>query len=146
MRRLFVFIMLSLSVMSWARAEPASAELDHRAQALAQQLRCLVCQNQTIADSHAPLAMDLKAQLREQLQAGRRDEEIIHYMTERYGDFVLYKPPLQANTWLLWAGPALLMAAALVGLVLNLRRRARQPDEAFEAAYEAAPEEGEDFR
>jgi len=140
-------MLLSLSAMSCARAEPASAkpisaELDRRAQDLAQQLRCLVCQNQTIADSHAPLAMDLKAQLREQLQAGRRDEEIIHYMTERYGDFVLYKPPLQANTWLLWAGPALLMAAALAGLVLNLRRRAREPDEAFEAA----PEEEGDIR
>ena len=140
-------MLLSLGAMSCAQAEPASAkpisaELDRRAQALAQQLRCLVCQNQTIADSHAPLAMDLKAQLREQLQAGRRDEEIIHYMTERYGDFVLYKPPLQANTWLLWAGPALLMATALAGLVLNLRRRAREPDEAFEPA----PEEEGDIR
>jgi cytochrome c-type biogenesis protein CcmH len=135
-------MLLSLGAMSCARAEASTAELDRRAQALAQQLRCLVCQNQTIADSHAPLAMDLKAQLREQLQAGRRDEEIIHYMTERYGDFVLYKPPLQANTWLLWAGPALLMAAALAGLVLNLRRRARQPDEAFEAA----PDEEGDIR
>ncbi|WP_271008918.1 cytochrome c-type biogenesis protein [Paucibacter sp. B51] len=145
-------MLLSLGAMSCARAEavsakhvsakPVSAELDRRAQDLAQQLRCLVCQNQTIADSHAPLAMDLKAQLREQLQAGRRDEEIIHYMTERYGDFVLYKPPLQANTWLLWAGPALLMAAALAGLVLNLRRRAREPDEAFEPA----PDEEGDIR
>ncbi|MCV2440207.1 cytochrome c-type biogenesis protein [Paucibacter sp. DJ2R-2] len=135
-------MLLSLGAMSCAQAETSAAELDRRAQALAQQLRCLVCQNQTIADSHAPLAMDLKAQLREQLQAGRRDEEIIHYMTERYGDFVLYKPPLQANTWLLWAGPALLMAAALAGLVLNLRRRAREPDEAFEAA----PEEEGDIR
>ena len=140
--RLACLTLLSLSAMSCARAEASTAELDRRAQALAQQLRCLVCQNQTIADSHAPLAMDLKAQLREQLQAGRRDEEIIHYMTERYGDFVLYKPPLQANTWLLWAGPALLMAAALAGLVLNLRRRAREPDEAFEAA----PEEEGDIR
>ncbi len=103
-----------------------------RAQALAQQLRCLVCQNQTIADSHAPLAMDLKAQVREQVQAGRTDEQIIRYMTERYGDFVLYKPPLQANTWLLWAGPAVLMLGALLGLVLTLRRRARQADDAFE--------------
>lgn len=137
MKRLLVsMLMLSLSALSWSQGEAQSQELDRRAQALAQQLRCLVCQNQTIADSHAPLAMDLKAQVREQLQAGRKDEDIIRYMTERYGDFVLYKPPLQANTWLLWAGPALLMSAAVAGLVLHLRRRARQPDDAFESAPE----------
>jgi cytochrome c-type biogenesis protein CcmH len=125
-------ILFGACALAFAQAAALSQAQEARAQTLAQQLRCLVCQNQTIADSHAPLALDLKAQLREQLQAGRTDEQIIRYMTERYGDFVLYKPPLQANTWLLWAGPALLMGLALLGLVLTLRRRAKQADDAFE--------------
>ncbi len=115
-----------------AASAPADLALEARAQALASQLRCLVCQNQTIADSNAPLALDLKAQVRQQLAAGRRDEDVIAYMTARYGDFVLYKPPVQANTLLLWAGPALLMGGALLGLVGVLRRRAAQGDAAFE--------------
>ena len=110
--------------------EPDPVEV--RAHALASQLRCLVCQNQTIADSNAPLALDLKAQVRQQLAQGKRDDEVIAYMTARYGDFVLYKPPVQGNTLLLWVGPALLMGGALLGLVLVLRRRAAQGDEAFE--------------
>lgn len=130
--QLLSLILFGACALAFAQAAALSQAQEARAQTLAQQLRCLVCQNQTIADSHAPLALDLKAQLREQLQAGRTDEQIIRYMTERYGDFVLYKPPLQANTWLLWAGPALLMGLALLGLVLTLRRRAKQADDAFE--------------
>lgn len=119
-----------------APAAPADA-LEARTQQLATQLRCLVCQNQTIADSHAPLALDLKQQVRSQLEQGRNEAEIIQYMTDRYGDFVLYNPPLKSSTALLWAAPALLMAAALGGLALALRRRARQPDAAFEPDPEA---------
>jgi cytochrome c-type biogenesis protein CcmH len=77
---------------------------------LAKQLRCLVCQNETIADSRAGLAQDLREKLREQMAAGKSDAEIIQFMTDRYGDFVLYKPPLKATTVLLWAGPFLLLA------------------------------------
>ncbi|MBH9552046.1 cytochrome c-type biogenesis protein [Inhella gelatinilytica] len=121
-----------------ASAPAASAEaLEARTQQLAAQLRCLVCQNQTIADSHAPLALDLKQQVRLQLEQGRSEAEILQYMTERYGDFVLYNPPLKGSTALLWAAPALLMALALGGLALALRRRARQPDTAFEPDPEA---------
>jgi len=80
---------------------------------LAKQLRCLVCQNETIADSRAGLAVDLRNKLREQMAAGKSDAEIIAFMTERYGDFVLYKPPLKATTVLLWAGPFLLLALGL---------------------------------
>lgn len=123
---------LAASPPSPASAAPIDDPLEARAHALASQLRCLVCQNQTIADSNAPLALDLKAQVRQQLAAGRRDEEVIAYMTARYGDFVLYKPPVQGNTLLLWAAPALLMGGALFGLVAVLRRRAAQGDEAFE--------------
>ncbi len=87
-------------------ADPA---LERRVNALSAELRCLVCQNQSLADSHAPLAIDLKNQVREQLQAGRSEREVIDYMTQRYGDFVLYRPPFKASTLLLWAGPALLL-------------------------------------
>ena len=87
-------------------ADPA---LEKRVNALSAELRCLVCQNQSLADSHAPLAVDLKNQVREQLQAGRSEREVIDYMTQRYGDFVLYRPPFKASTLLLWLGPALLL-------------------------------------
>ncbi|HVE48574.1 MAG TPA: cytochrome c-type biogenesis protein [Casimicrobiaceae bacterium] len=89
-----------------------------RAMRLAEQLRCLVCQNQTIADSNADLAVDLRRQVREQIAAGRSDAEIVDYMTARYGDFVLYRPPLKATTLLLWSGPALLL---LIGVWLLTR-------------------------
>ena len=91
---------------------------------LAKQLRCLVCQNETIADSRASLAVDLRNKLREQMAAGKSDAEIIAFMTERYGDFVLYKPPLKATTVLLWAGPFVLLAVGgLIGWRV-VRRRA----------------------
>jgi cytochrome c-type biogenesis protein CcmH len=113
------------------QAQP-SDPLEARTHALAAQLRCLVCQNQTIADSNAPLAVDLKTQVRSQLAAGKSEAEVIDYMTARYGDFVLYKPPVKGSTLLLWGGPALLLLGALGGLALALRRRAAAPDSAFE--------------
>ena len=95
------------------------------------ELRCLVCQNQTIADSHADLAVDLRRQVREMLRRGESREQIVAYMTARYGDFVLYRPPLKPTTFLLWFGPA---AAGrwLAVLILVLRRRARLPVGDFE--------------
>ncbi|MCV4690726.1 cytochrome c-type biogenesis protein CcmH, partial [Escherichia coli] len=89
-------------------------------QKLGEELRCLVCQNQNIADSHADLALDLKKQLREQIAAGRTDDEIKTYMVERYGDFVLYRPPLKATTVLLWAGPFVLLGAVAFALLRRL--------------------------
>lgn len=86
--------------------------LEARVQRLSAELRCLVCQNQSLADSHADLALDLKAQVREQLRAGRGDDEVVQYMTDRYGDFILYRPPLRPTTLVLWAGPALMLLAA----------------------------------
>ena len=97
--------------------------LEKRVNEIGQELRCLVCQNQTIADSHAGLAVDLKNQVREQLKAGKTDREIIDFMVERYGDFVLYRPPMKATTILLWAGPFVLMAVGLGAAVLIVRRR-----------------------
>ena len=94
-----------------------------RAVKLAEKLRCLVCQNQTIADSNAELANDLRTQIREQIAAGKSDEQILEYMTNRYGDFVLYQPPFKATTILLWLGPAILLLGGLAILLRNLARR-----------------------
>ena len=105
-----------------AAADPL---LEKRVMALAAELRCLVCQNQTIADSHAELAVDLKNQVREKLKQGESEEKIIEYMVARYGDFVLYKPPVKATTLPLWIGPFVLLLAALVGLYYYIARRRR---------------------
>lgn len=106
--------------------------LDARMVRITSELRCLVCQNQTIADSHAALAVDLRNQVMEQLQQGQSDQQIIDYMTARYGDFVLYRPPLKASTVVLWFGPGLLLLISLAALFVVLRRRSRLPPEAFD--------------
>ena len=110
-------------------ADPA---LEARMLAITGELRCLVCQNQTIADSHADLAVDLRQQVREMLQRGMTDDQVRRYMTDRYGDFILYRPPLKAATAALWLGPALLLAVALLALAGVIRRRARLADDHFE--------------
>jgi cytochrome c-type biogenesis protein CcmH len=96
-----------------------------RFQALTKQLRCLVCQNESLADSNAPLAADLRRDVFEQMQAGKSDEEIKAWLTARYSDFVLYDPPLDPATWLLWFGPALVLVAGAGVVVAVVRRRAR---------------------
>lgn len=97
--------------------------LEARVNEVSAELRCLVCQNQSLADSHAGLAIDLKNQVREQLQAGRTPPQVIDYMTARYGDFVRYRPPLKATTVLLWAGPFMLVLGGLFGLWRALARQ-----------------------
>lgn len=111
------------------QASPTAADpaLEARVNALAAELRCLVCQNQSLADSHAPLAVDLKNQVREQMRAGRSEREIVDYMTARYGDFILYRPPFKATTWLLWVGPLLLVLGGGAAYVLGLRSREAGP-------------------
>ena len=96
------------------------------------ELRCLVCQNQTIADSNASLAIDLRRETRELLRQGKSDREVVDYMTARYGDFVLYRPPLKATTALLWFGPAAMLAVGAAVLLLVLRRRTKMAADAFE--------------
>jgi cytochrome c-type biogenesis protein CcmH len=96
-----------------------------RFQSLTKQLRCLVCQNESLADSNAPLAADLRRDVFEQMQAGRSDAEIKAWLTARYSDFVLYDPPLHASTSLLWFGPALLVLVGAIALVVIVRRRAK---------------------
>ena len=110
-----------------AAEDPA---LEARMLAITQELRCLVCQNQTIADSHSGLAEDLRREVRDQLRKGTSDDDVRKYMVERYGDFVLYRPPMQQNTWLLWIGPfALLVIGALVWWRIQGRGRAGEaPD------------------
>ena len=102
--------------------------LESRVNLLGAELRCLVCQNQSLADSHAELAIDLKNQIREQLRAGRSEQQVIDYMTERYGDFVLYRPPLKSTTVLLWSGPALLVLLGLIALWRSLGRNVGTPE------------------
>src|SRR5262249_23194835 len=108
-----------LFFFSVVKAENLQAE--NRIRNLEENLRCLVCQNQTLADSNAELAEDLRKQVREQVAAGKTDEQIVDYLVQRYGDFVLYDPPLKARTLLLWFGPFALLAGAGAGLVLVLR-------------------------
>ena len=147
---------LVLALLLWLASLPAFAQANQQADAaplqfrdtseearfhaLAAELRCVMCQNQSLADSHAPLAVDLKNQVREQVRAGRADAEVIDFMTQRYGDFVLYKPPWKAKTALLWAGPALLV---LLGTLLAWRTlaRARSNDVSATPVLGAACEE-----
>jgi len=132
----FLAAVMACSIAAaWANeAAPASADpaLEARMMAISSELRCLVCQNQTIADSHAELAVDLRAQVREMLQAGKTDQQITDYMTARYGDFVLYRPPFKALTALLWIGPAAMVLIGLGALFVVLRRRSRMAADQFE--------------
>jgi cytochrome c-type biogenesis protein CcmH len=115
-----------------ARPTAADPALEARMLAITGELRCLVCQNQTIADSHADLAVDLRQEVRELLLKGMTPDQVRTYMTDRYGDFVLYRPPLKASTAVLWLGPAVLLAIALLALVRVIRKRARLADDQFE--------------
>lgn len=129
-----LFIALVSMLAHAGEAAPAAADpvLEARMARITSELRCLVCQNQTIADSQSGLATDLRQQVREMLQRGESEQQIIAYMTARYGDFVLYRPPLRNSTLLLWFGPALLLVAGIATLVLVLRRRSRLTDDQFE--------------
>lgn len=127
MRRWCALLLLSGAALIASGADDAA--LDKRLDHVAQQLRCLVCQNQSIADSHAQLALDLKKEARTQLSQGRSEQEVIDFMVQRYGDFVLYKPPFKAATLLLWVGPFALLAVGLATLLVNLRRRGPGADD-----------------
>jgi cytochrome c-type biogenesis protein CcmH len=118
--------------------EFASEAARARYQAMIAELRCLVCQNQTIAESNAPLAQDLRREVYQMIQTGRSDRDIIDFMVQRYGDFVLYRPPLNAVTLALWAGPAVL---ALLGFAFLLRVLARRRREARDASAPLSAQE-----
>ena len=137
MRRFF-FTLLAMWVLAGSalanEAAPLAADpvLEARMTRITAELRCLVCQNQTIADSTADLAQDLRRQVREMLARGDDDAKIIQYMTDRYGDFVLYRPPVKATTLLLWFGPAAMLLLGFGALAVVLRRRARAAASQFE--------------
>jgi cytochrome c-type biogenesis protein CcmH len=97
--------------------------IEQRMKHLTKELRCLVCQNETLADSQAPLAEDLRREIREQIKAGKTDQEILAYATQRYGDFVLYNPPVKATTYLLWFGPFVLLVGGTALLYRYVKRR-----------------------
>jgi cytochrome c-type biogenesis protein CcmH len=134
--RVLIFSLAVLCVNAWGQ----DPDLDKRVNALATELRCLVCQNQTLADSNAPLAIDLRNQVREQLKAGKSEQDVIDFMVARYGDFVLYRPPLKASTLALWAGPFVILLGGIALLARRLRRRAAAdaPELSEEARARAA--------
>ena len=125
---LFIFGSFFGSTVAFADAATEAATAadpvaEKRLQKLSEELRCLVCQNQTIADSNAELAQDLRREVRTMIKDGKTDQEIVDFMVVRYGDFVLYRPPLKAITLLLWGGPVALMLLGLFILLRYLRRR-----------------------
>ena len=127
-----MFAAASPAAAKEALPEAADPALEARMTRITAELRCLVCQNQTIADSNAGLAVDLRRETRELLKQGKSDTEVRDYMTARYGDFVLYRPPLKAATALLWFGPAALLLVGAAVLVVVVRRRTRMKADAFE--------------
>lgn len=120
-------LLVASSVLTVAKeAQPnEDPKIEQRMKHLTEQLRCLVCQNETLADSRADLAEDLRKQIREQIRAGKTDQEIIAFLTERYGDFVLYNPPVKKTTYLLWFGPFVLLIAG-TGLLYRYVRNRRE--------------------
>jgi cytochrome c-type biogenesis protein CcmH len=127
MRCVSILILMLISLAAPALAKEAKPvedpQIDQRMQALTQQLRCLVCQNETLADSRADLAEDLRKEIREQMKAGKSDQEIIAFLTQRYGDFVLYKPPVKPTTYLLWFFPFVLLLGGIALLYWYVQRR-----------------------
>ncbi len=126
--RTLTIALLALPLSAWALEAPPSAqdpEIEARMLRLSEELRCVVCQNETLAGSRAELAEDLRQEIRDQMKTGKSDPEVIEYLTARYGDFVLYRPPLKPLTWLLWFGPLLFIALAGAAWYATLRRRRR---------------------
>lgn len=126
MRPLALIALLALAFLAFAQTARPLAEdeaAERRLNAIAEELRCLVCQNESLAGSRADLAQDLRRQIREQITLGKSDDEILAYMTDRYGDFVRYRPPLKGTTVVLWIGPFVLLGAAAAGLAWYVRSR-----------------------
>jgi cytochrome c-type biogenesis protein CcmH len=129
MRRRIPVLLILLACIAFSvfakDAQPASDDpvLEVRVMNLAKELRCLVCQNETLADSRADLAVDLRNQIREQMKAGKSDKEIIAFLTERYGKFILFRPPMDVTTYLLWFGPFVLLLGGLLLLFRYVKQR-----------------------
>lgn len=143
MRCLMLLLLLGVPLLGEAAFEAyefADEETRERYQRFIEDLRCPKCQNQNLSGSNAPIAQDLRKALYQQLEQGSSDDEIVDFMVTRYGDYILYKPPLEARTILLWASPALLLA---LGLALVLRSRSRRSVQASAVADDLSPQERE---
>lgn len=125
---LFVAAILACGLLQAKEAAPLADDevVEKRLIAIAEELRCLVCQNESLAGSRADLAEDLRREVRKLIKEGKSDQEVRDFLVSRYGDFVLYRPPVKPTTWLLWAGPFVLMIAGIAALVAYLRRRGRE--------------------
>jgi cytochrome c-type biogenesis protein CcmH len=131
MRKLLKFGFILVAIISLCscvaiagEAQPnEDPQIEARMKALTEQLRCLVCQNETLAESRADLAEDLRREIRKEIRAGKSDPEIIAFLTQRYGDFILYNPPVKTTTYLLWFGPFVLLVFGIAVLFRYLRRR-----------------------
>jgi cytochrome c-type biogenesis protein CcmH len=145
MRTTALALLLGLAAGPALAVEPAEMlkdpALEARARDISKDLRCLVCQNQSIDDSDAPLAKDLRVLVRERLQKGDSNRQVIDYVVSRYGDFVLLKPPFKATTWALWFGPPLILAGGVLAVVLYYRRRRAGAAPTADAAPALSPEE-----
>ena len=145
MRKLVATLLLLFALSSLAiDTEPAFTDPAQQAryEKLGRELRCLQCRSETIADSNASLAEDLRRQLRELIAAGKSDEEIMTYMTDRYGDYVRYRPPVKGNTFLLWAAPVLLVLAGGIAAAVVIVRKSKLPDDDLPADDRAHGGEG----
>ena len=140
MKYLLVLLICLLPAFSYAGQAKDLAEdpvLEKRMVALAQNLRCLVCQNESLASSRSDLAKDLRQEVREKMKSGMSDQQIVDFLVSKYGDFVLFDPPMKKDTLLLWYGPFALLLIALIGLTVQLRKRKTQISEAVLSAEEA---------
>ncbi|NTV96785.1 MAG: cytochrome c-type biogenesis protein CcmH [Thiobacillus sp.] len=138
MKRFFLILAACLTLPAWAgEAVPVGEDpaIEARMVKLAEELRCLVCQNESLAGSHAELAEDLRREIRDQMKQGKSDKEVVTYLTDRYGDFVLYRPPFRSYTLLLWLGPVVFLGIGGVAWYFTMRRR-----RAVQAAQQVSPE------
>lgn len=123
-----VFLVALFGISYAEEATPLAADpvLEQRLISISEEMRCLVCQNESLSGSRSELAQDLRREIRDLIKQGKTDDEIRTFMVDRYGDFILYRPPVKPTTWLLWVGPFVLMIAGLVALLMYLRRRNNQ--------------------
>lgn len=123
-KHLLAVLLLTFTSLSFAADKPSSAATEVRLKGLSTELRCLVCQNSTLADSDAELAQDLRNEIRTLIDEGKTDEEVVAFLVARYGDFVTFRPPVNANTALLWFGPFIMLIIGAIILIVTLRKRA----------------------
>jgi cytochrome c-type biogenesis protein CcmH len=140
---LVLMLALGFASLAWAAQAPQAPQaidlaedpaVEARLVAIAEELRCLVCQNESLASSRADLAQDLRREVRNLIKQGKSDQEVMDFLVSRYGDFVRYRPPVKPTTWLLWGGPFIFGLAGVLGLLVFLHRRVRQVPRPLSAA------------